>query len=335
MSDTSKADSYAALKIKDFKWFIIARFLLTFGIQMQSVIIGWHIYEITRDPLSLGLIGIAEAVPFFCVALFAGHLADIINRKKLILVSNVVYVLCAVALLLVSTALEHTLSIFGTMPIYSIIFVTGFARGFMFPSQTALIAQLVPREKLGNALTWNSASWQVAEMVGPAAGGLLCGFYGVAPVYFLTAALASAAFVFFFLIKDRPIPRKTKDETIAESLSAGVKFVFGNQIVLSAISLDMFAVFFGGAVAVLPVFADEILHAGPKGLGFLRAAPVIGALFMSIAQTRWPLFKNAGKNLLIAVAGFGTSIILFALSNNFYLSLFLLMMSGMFDSISV
>ncbi|HEX3075165.1 MAG TPA: MFS transporter, partial [Ignavibacteriales bacterium] len=132
-----------------------------------------------------------------------------------------------------------------------------------------------------------------------------------------------------------PIPRKAKDETITESLSAGVKFVFGNQIVLSAISLDMFAVFFGGAVAVLPVFADEILHAGPKGLGFLRAAPVIGALVMSIAQTRWPLFKNAGKNLLIAVAGFGTSIILFALSNNFYLSLFLLMMSGMFDSISV
>jgi MFS family permease len=330
-----KVDTYSSLKIVDFRWFLAARFLLTMAIQMQSVVIGWHIYDITHDALSLGLIGLAEVIPFFCVALFAGHVADRVNRKTIILLSNIVYIICAAALFLTSAYLEHVLGFLGTAPIYFIIFITGFARGFMFPAQTALIAQLVPRSVLGNALTWNSISWQVAEMAGPTAGGLICGFFGVSPVYFLVSVLSALGMLFFSFMRSKPLPQRATEENLWQSLGAGIKFVFSNQIILSAISLDMFAVFFGGAISVLPIFADQLLHVGARGLGFLRAAPVVGALVMSLVQTKWPLFKHAGRNLLICVFGFGLSIIMFALSRNFYLSLFILMLSGMFDSVSV
>ena len=328
-------DAYASLRINNFKRFIIARFLLTFAIQMQSVIVGWQVYALTHDALSLGLIGISEVIPFFCVALFAGHAADIINRKKIILVSNLVYFICAAALLLVSTSLRPLLAIYGVIPIYLIIFITGIARGFMSPAQTAFVAQLVPRELFGNASTWNSIAWQTAEITGPAIGGLVYGFWGIGPAYLLVIILSSMGFIFFFFTQKQPLPERNKEENIWQSLSAGIQFVFGNQVLLSAITLDMFAVFFGGVVCVLPIFADQIFHTGAKGLGFLRAAPAAGAITMSIIQTHWPLFKQAGRNLFVGVFIFGISIILFAFSRNFYLSLFILMIGGMADNISV
>lgn len=328
-------DAYASLRIKDFKRFIIARFLLTFAIQMQSVIVGWQIYALTHDALSLGLIGISEVIPFFCVALFAGHVADIINRKKIILVSNLVYFICAAALLLVSTSLHPLLAIYGAIPIYVVIFITGIARGFMSPAQTAFAAQLVPRELFGNASTWNSIAWQTAEITGPAIGGLVYGFWGIGTAYSLVIILSSLGFIFFYFVKKQPLPERNKEENIWQSLSSGIKFVFGNQVLLSAITLDMFAVFFGGVVCVLPIFADQIFHTGAKGLGFLRAAPAAGAITMSIIQTHWPFFKKAGRNLIVGVFIFGISIILFAFSKNFYLSLIILMIGGMADNISV
>ena len=328
-------DAYAALRINDFKRFITARFLLTFAIQMQSVIVGWQIYALTHDALSLGLIGLSEVVPFFCVALFAGHAADIINRKKIILVSNLVYFICAAALLLVSTSLHPLLAIYGAIPIYVVIFITGIARGFMSPAQTAFAAQLVPRELFGNASTWNSIAWQTAEITGPAIGGLVYGFLGIGAAYSLVIILSLMGLIFFFFTKKQPLPERNKEENIWQSLSSGIKFVFGNQVLLSAITLDMFAVFFGGVVCVLPIFADQIFHTGAKGLGFLRAAPAAGAITMSIIQTRWPLFKKAGRNLIVGVFIFGISIILFAFSKNFYLSLIILMIGGMADNISV
>jgi MFS family permease len=328
-------DAYAALRIHNFRRFVIARFLLTFAIQMQSVIVGWQVYALTHDALSLGLIGISEVIPFFCVALFAGHAADIISRKKLILTSNLVYFICAAALLLVATNLRPLLAIYGAMPIYVIIFITGIARGFMSPAQSAFAAQLVPRELFGNASTWNSIAWQTAEITGPAIGGLVYGFWGIGPAYSLVIILSAMGFIFFFFTKKQPLPERDKDENIWQSLSSGIKFVFGNQVLLSAITLDMFAVFFGGVVCVLPIFADQVFHTGAKGLGFLRAAPAAGAIIMSIIQTHWPLFKKAGRNLFIGVFVFGLSIILFAFSKNFYLSLFILMIGGMFDNISV
>jgi MFS family permease len=328
-------DAYASLRINNFKRFIIARFLLTFAIQMQSVIVGWQVYALTHDALSLGLIGFAEVIPFFCVALFAGHVADIINRKKIILVSNLVYFICAAALFIVATSLRPLLATYGVIPIYLIIFITGIARGFMSPAQTAFAAQLVPRELFGNASTWNSIAWQTAEITGPAIGGLVYGFWGIGPAYSLVIILSSMGFMFFLFTKKQPLPERNKEENIWQSLSAGIQFVFGNQVLLSAITLDMFAVFFGGVVCILPIFADQVFHTGAKGLGFLRAAPAAGAITMSVIQTHWPLFKKAGRNLFIGVFIFGISIILFAFSKNFYLSLFILMIGGMADNISV
>ncbi|MGE5412498.1 MAG: MFS transporter [Clostridiales bacterium] len=333
--DLNTNDAYAALRIVDYRRFITARFLITFAIQMQSVVIGWQIYQITHDALSLGLIGMAEAIPFLGVTLFAGHIADLVDRKYIILLSNLVYFICTIALLLISTVLQPLLSSFGPMPIYMVIFITGLARGFLSPAQSAFAAQLVPKELFGNASTWNSVAWQVAEVGGPAIGGLICGFWGFAAAYFFVMTFSAIGWLFFFFVKKRPVPVKAKDETIWESLSSGLKFVFGNQIILSAISLDMFAVFFGGAISVLPIFADQVLHTGAKGLGFLRAAPAVGAIMMSLVQAYWPPFKKAGRNLLICVFGFGVCIILFAISKSFYLTMFILMVSGMFDNVSV
>jgi MFS family permease len=334
-SNLNTADAYAALKINDFRRFLTARFLLTFAIQMQSVIVGWQIYQLTHDALSLGLIGMSEAIPFFCVALFAGHVADIVNRKKIILISNLVYFICALALLLIATSLHHALSMFGATPIYLIIFITGIARGFMSPAQSAFAAQLVPRELFGNASTWNSVTWQIAEITGPAVAGLLCGFFSIGLGYFFVTCFSAIGLLFYTFIQNKPLPERTKTETIWQSLSAGIKFVFNNQVLLSAISLDMFAVFFGGAVCILPIFADQVLHIGAEGLGFLRAAPAAGAIIMSFVQAHHPMFKNAGRNILICVFAFGLCIIAFALSRNFYLAFFVLMLSGMVDNVSV
>ncbi|MGE5621125.1 MAG: MFS transporter [archaeon] len=328
-------DAYASLRIKDYRWFVYARFLLTIAIQMQSVVVGWQVYALTHDALSLGMIGISEAIPFLCITLFAGHVADIFNRKNIILLSGLVYFICAIALLLIATSLHPVLAVYGVMPIYLIIFITGLARGFMSPAQFAFMSQLIPRELFGNASTWNSVTWQVAEVTGPALGGLIYGFFGVGTAYTTVVVFSALGWIFFSVVKKKALPERVKKENVWESLSTGLKFVFNNQMVLSALSLDMFAVFFGGAVSVLPIFADQVLHTGAKGLGFLRAAPAIGAIIMSFIQAHNPLFRKAGRNLLFAVFGFGLCIITFALSKNFYLSLFILMLSGMFDNVSV
>src|ERR1035437_3337235 len=238
-------DAYAVLKIRDFKWFVFARFLFTLAIQMQSVIVGWQIYELTHDALYLGLIGLAEAIPFLIIALFAGHIADIFNRKKIILISTLVYSICAVALFLISSQFHNYLVIFGSLPIYLVIIITGLARGFLTPAISAFAAQLVPKELFGNASTWNSIAWQTAAVTGPAIGGLIYGFFGIEVSYFLVICFSIIGLFFFTVIRNKPMPERTRDENIFQSLSAGLRFVFHNQIILSAISLDMFAVFFG------------------------------------------------------------------------------------------
>lgn len=334
-SKLNTTDAYASIKIKDFRWFVCARFILTFGIQMQSLIVGWQIYQLTHDALSLGLIGLSEALPFLSITLYGGHIADKTSRKKIILYSNLIYFICALALLGVSTQFRTLLNIYGTLPIYIIIVITGFARGFMGPAQSSFVAQLIPRELYGNAYTWNSLAWQIAEVSGPAAGGLIYGFFGIGSAYLTVVILSAIGFLFYTRIAEKPIPQGKTKETIWQSLTGGLKFVFKDQIILSAITLDMFAVFFGGAVAVLPIFADQVLRVGAKGLGFLRAAPAVGEIIMSVIQVHKPFFKNAGRNLLLCVFGFGIAIILFALSKSFYFSLFLLFLSGLFDNVSV
>jgi len=328
-------NAYAVWRIASFRKFISGRFFLTFAIQMQSVIIGWQVYDLTHDPFSLGLIGLAEAIPFLAVALFAGHVADLFNRKKIIVFTASIYVLCAFALLLISLNLKDWFPITGVLPLYVVIAITGLARAFFYPAQSAYMAQIVPRELYTNSSTWNSTIWHIAAVSGPAAGGLIYGFAGQLPAYFCVLFFSTFSLLFFLTSAKIPLPERTKNEKIVESLSTGLRFVFANQILLGAMALDMFGVLFGGAVAMLPVFAKEVLFIGPQGLGFLRAAPAFGAVLMALILAYFPPVYKSGQKLLISVALFGLCIVLFAISKNFWLSFALLALSGMFDNISV
>jgi MFS family permease len=330
-----KPDPYAAIKVRDFRLFILSRLFITLAIQIQGVVVGWQIYEITKDPLSLGLIGLAEAVPAITVSLYAGHLADVVERKKIILACVFVLSLCSLALLYFTTNIGSFVLQSGSFPIYAVIFVSGIARGFLSPANFSLMPQLVDRSLYQNAVTWNSTIWEGASVGGPMVGGLIYGFFGITAAYATDALLVMAALGCYMAIPNRPLPPVSEEQGIYEKIKAGIKFVFKNQIILSAISLDLFAVLFGGAVALLPIFADEILHVGTVGLGFLRSAPSIGALLMAVYITHHPIQRHIGKILLLCVAGFGFCMIGFALSTSFILSMSLLILSGMFDCVSV
>ena len=326
-------DPYASLRLPDFRKYIAARFFITIAIQIQAVVVSWQIYDRTGDPLSLGLIGLAEALPAISVALFAGHISDTRNRKHVITASLFVLMLCSLALLVFTR--DSLLSIYGTLPLYSVIFISGIARGFLGPSAFAFMAQIVPRNLYSNSATWNSTTWQTGAVTGPALGGLLYGFYGITISYAVDMFFVGVSLFFLLLVPSRPLPPRKRQEPFMESLRSGLQFVFKNQIMVGAMSLDLFAVLFGGAVALLPIFADEILKVGPQGLGFLRSAPSFGAVIMAMILAHHPPHRNSGKNLLFSVAGFGISIILFALSTNYYLSLLFLALAGMFDNVSV
>ena len=302
---------------------------------MQSVIVGWQVYDLTHDALSLGLIGLSEAIPFLTVALFAGHVADIINRKFIISIAATVYVLCAIVLLYMSYIMPVLYQSSGVLPLYIIIAITGLARAFFFPAQSAYMAQLVPRNLYANSSTWNSTIWHIAAVSGPAAGGLVYGFAGIHAAFMCVVFFSTISLLFFYTSKSVALPARTVGEGIFTSLSTGIKFVFGHQVLLGALALDMFGVLFGGAVALLPVFASEVLHTGPQGLGFLRAAPAFGAVLMAMILAYHPPIHRSGRMLLWAVGGFGACIIFFAISGNFFLSIGLLAISGMFDNVSV
>jgi len=326
---------YAALRIRDFRLFILSRLCVTLAIQMQGVVVGWQIYEYTGDPLSLGLIGLAEAIPAITVSLYAGHLADIVDRKKIILGCVLTLSFCSLALLYFTTNLGSFLLTSGTLPIYLVIFVSGVARGFLSPATFSFMPQLIDRSLYQNAITWNSTIWEGAAVGGPMIGGLIYGFFGITAAYTIDAVLVLAALFLYFSIPSRPLPPISEEQGIKEKIAAGIKFVFKNQIILSAISLDLFAVLFGGAVALLPIFADEVLQVGKIGLGFLRSAPAIGAVLMAVYITHNPIKRNIGKILLWCVGGYGVCMILFSLSSNFWLSMGILVVSGMFDCVSV
>ncbi len=328
-------DSYAALRFREFNFFVAARFLLTVAIQIQSTVVGWQIYDLTKDPLSLGLIGLAEAIPFMSVILYAGHLADLINRKKIITLALLAYFSGALLLLLFTWQLSWVIGTWGVAPIYLVICLIGVARGFAGPSFSSMVVQLVPRELYANAVTWNTTVWQVAAVSGPALGGLLYGFTGITSAYATVVVLIALSLSLITFIAARPVPQTEVRESLKTRLRDGISFVFNNQVLLSALSLDLFAVFFGGAVALLPIFASEVLRVGPEGLGLLRAAPALGSALMGLVLAHRPPLHNSGRKLLVYVAGFGVCIIGFALSRNFYLSLGLLALSGALDSISV
>jgi MFS family permease len=334
MNNRGGHDAYAVLKITDFRWFIMGRFFLTLAIQMQSVIIGWQIYEITHDALYLGIIGLAEVIPFLVLALFAGHVADSVIRKRIILITNSLYVVCATGLLFLS---YQSIGSHGTglITLYWVIALTGVARAFFYPAQSAYMAQIVPKELYSNSSTWNSTIWHIAAVTGPALGGLIYGFVGIHVAYTVVVLLSVISLALFSSMHSKPLPERGKKLGVIHSLVEGLQFVFRQQLLLGAMTLDMFAVLFGGAIALLPIFAAEVLHVGPQGLGILRAAPAFGAVIMSFILAYYPPVRKTGIKLFFGVAGFGLCMFVFAVSRNFYLSLVILVLSGVFDNISV
>lgn len=330
-SDSSASTSVA---IPQFRYYLAFRFLLTFSIQMQAIVVGWQVYEITKDPLSLGLIGLAEAISYIGTALFGGYVADRFDRRRIAFVCAMMYNACSMGLLAV-TLFEPANARHAVWFFYGIVFFIGIARGFFAPAISALFAQIIPRRLYLNGSAWNTNVWHTAAVAGPAAGGIVYGYFGVVPAYITLIAISIGATLVIFRIPDYPFERSKDRESVFQSISKGVGFVFSNQVILGALGLDLIAVLFGGAVAVLPVFAQDVLHTGPEGLGFLRAAPFLGSIIMGLWLARQGPMRHAGWNMIGSVAAFGACMIVFAISKNYLLSFSMLFLSGVFDTVSV
>jgi MFS family permease len=322
-------DPYAALRFRDFRLLLVGTLLEVVGQQMLGVAIGWELYERTRDPLALGLIGLVQVAPVVLLALPAGHLADRFDRKWIAVVTALALALGALGLALLSFTV-------GPLAlVYACLLLIGIARAFQSPATSSLLAQVVPAQHFSNAATWESSAWQASAIIGPALGGLIIAARGSATlVYAATAGMLLVAALALGLLRPRPVARVEEQMTL-RSLLAGLRFVWHTKLILAAITLDMFAVLLGGATALLPIFAKDILQVGATGLGWLRAAPAIGALLAAIVIAYLPPFKRAGRTLLLVVAGFGLATIVFGLSRSFVLSLLMLGLLGALDNISV
>jgi MFS family permease len=326
-------DPYVSLRNRNYLWYLASSVAMTLGTQIQATVVAWQVYALTKDPLSLGLVGLAEALPFIGAALYAGHVADRHNRKGLALLAIGIQTLCGVTLLSYTLA-PGVLAGGRVAPIYAVVFVSGLARSFLQPARTALGAEIVPRDTYANAVAWRSSLWQFAAVMGPALGGVLYGFSGARSAYATEAVLCFLGLLLFARIAYTPRPKAAQEGTIGANLTIGIRFLLTQPELLGAQLLDLFSVLFGGAPALLPIFASEILHTGPQGLGILRAAPAAGAVLMSVVLAHRKL-RKAGPTLFLCVGAFGLCWIVFALSRSFWLSLALLAVSGMVDNVSV
>lgn len=335
MEKEKSQNPYAVFMVPEFVPFIGGRFFLTIAIQMQSVIVGWQVYALTKNVFALGMIGLTEAIPFIITSFFSGHVADSFDRRKIIRWATSFFMLATLALFYFSLNDSAFLKAYGVSPIFGVIVSVGIARGFLSPAVPSLLTQIVPRHLYTNSATWNTTVWHIGAIAGPAMAGIIYGYFGGSVAYGINVLFLLLSIFFFSFISFRPLPAKQQHESLKQSLMVGIKFVFSQQIILGALSLDLFAVLFGGAVAMLPAIADTVLHVGPKELGILRAAPAAGAVLMALILAYHPPIKNSGKKLLLSVSAFGLFTILFALSTNFYLSLFLLLLTGAFDNVSV
>ncbi len=359
----SRHDPYAAFRSRSYAFFTSGNLLSIIGRQMLAVAVEWEIYARTHSATALGLVGLVFAVPIVGLSLPAGHLADRISRKHIILVSQIFSAITSALLALVSwqhlaipnnaavrgcnAGLTAIASIFEkhqpgfhfddpSIPlIYLLLFLGAVARTFSWAARASFFPTLVPRDAFANAVTWNNSVFQVGSVVGPAISGFVVAHLGFPIVYMVDAV---TAFLFFLLVL--PIPRakaavRRASETTWQSVAAGMKFVFSRKVILATITLDLFAVLLGGSVALLPIFADQILHCGPVGLGWMRAAPAIGAFAMAVMVAYLPPMRQAGKALLWCVTGFGIATIIFGLSKMLWLSLGMLFVAGALDSVSV
>ncbi|MEZ7499111.1 MFS transporter [Flavobacterium sp. Arc3] len=332
-----KKDPYAALRYKEFNTFLLLRFAMVFAWSMQFIVIEWQVYSITKDPLSLGIIGLMEVIPAISMALFAGHIVDQKEKKGLLVKCILAFSVISFGLFLLTwPAIVHDYSLKTILySIYFLVFLGGLVRAFLGPTIFSLLSLLVPKKVYPNAATWSSSVWQIASVVGPAVAGFSITLIGVH--WSMCSVFACSVFALLFLsqIEKKPILNPKIGEPVMQSLTEGIKFVFNNKTILGAITLDMVSVLFGGAIALLPIFAQDILKVGPEGFGFLRAAPAVGAFITMLITAYVPLSKNAGMKLLIAIFSFGICIIVFGLSTIFWVSLLALFFSGVFDGISV
>jgi MFS family permease len=335
-----KAESLQILKIPEFRLFFVARFFLTLAIQMEFSTITLQIYyEYSKEEFILGLIGLTEAIPFVISSFFSGHFSDRLPRKRIILIAIFLLLLGAVLLFLNAEPFIGLMRSMGMHALFVIVFLFGIIRSFLASTTHPFMSQIVPREMYTHSATLNSTAWHVGSILGPVFAGIVYGYnkgnnanicHGIETVLFFIA------FLFIFLIKNKGIPSNTnKEETILESMKVGMRFVFTNKMVLSVLSLDLFAVLFGGAVAMIPAFTDKILHMGPEAYGLLRTAPAIGAVLMALFMIVVPPARTAGRALMWSVAAFGLFTILFALCENYWLAFICLIATGAFDNVSV
>ena len=332
-----KLDPYAALRFKEFNFFLFIRFILVFGWSMQFIIVEWEVYSLTKDPLSLGLIGLVEVIPAISTALFAGHIVDQREKKMLFVQCILAFLLVAIGYYFITSPYvydnyENSQILTG---IYVLVFLGGFIRAFIGPTIFSLVALIVPKRVYPNAATWSSSTWQLAVVLGPAFAGFSIAWIGVHNSMGIVLSTIIIGLLLIGFIKKKPILNPKIGEPIFQSLKAGLNFVYKTKAILVALTLDMVAVLFGGAIALLPIYAQDILNVGSEGFGILRAAPAVGSVLMMVASAHIPLTRNAGKKLLFAIFCFGISIIVFGVSDIFWLSVFALFMYGLTDGVSM
>lgn len=320
------------LRSRGFRWLLLYRICTLLSYQIVAVTVGWHVYELTGDPLALGLVGLAEVVPYFCIAPFSGYLVDHLPRRKLGAAACTLLAINAGVLALIASG---ALSTHGTWPIYLAVAVGGIGRSFLGPVYNALFARVLQRAQFGHGASLGSVVFQIGLVLGPAAGGVLVGAAGKPVAYAVGTAVAllAAATLLAMPVSEPALPQQRGP--IFRSIAEGARFVAGNQIMLGAMALDMFSVLLGGAMSMLPAFIKDILHEGPEALGILRAAPAVGSILIALWLTRHPLQRHAGRILLLAVACFGLCTMAFALSRHLWLSTLLLVLYGVCDGVSV
>ncbi|HEY4935979.1 MAG TPA: MFS transporter, partial [Puia sp.] len=336
-TDHPRSSPLDAMRIPEFRSLVIGRFIFIMGLRMMSTMVGWWIYNLTNAPLAIGIVGLSEFIPAVSLALYAGHVIDLSEKRKLILRGVGLYGLAAMLLLILSTALgtsnlhPHIVAIF----IYLIIFGTGIVRSFTGPVFSVMLAQVVPKNILQNAITWNTSAFLSASIAGHAIGGFLIAGLGNTGTMIVVVLLVFISFIVLTALKRKPALNERGEKKTLESVKEGLSFVFRTKEILGAVSLDLFAVLFGGATALIPVYARDILKVGARGFGFLNGASDMGSIFIVILLTLFPPRRKQGKKLLFAVAGFGICIIIFGLSKLFWLSFAVLLLSGVLDGISV
>ncbi|MDB4353036.1 MFS transporter [Porticoccaceae bacterium] len=333
----AKNDPYAALRIKEFNIFLFLRLFLVFGWSMQFIVIEWQVYSITKDPLSLGIIGLMEIIPAFTMALFAGHIVDQKEKRNLLAICIAAFSLISLGLFLLTT--DEVVGNWSTKSIlysiYALVFFGGFLRAFFGPIIFSLVALIVPKKTYPNAATWSTSTWKTAAVLGALFGGFFISWIGVDNTLCIVFVMVVVSFFLNFLIKKKPILNKNIGEPVKESLKVGIRFVFQNKAILGALTLDMIAVLFGGTVAILAIFAQDILEVGSEGFGILNASISLGSIVTMFATTYIPISRNTGRKLLISIFIFGVSIIGFGLSSVFWISVLLLFISGAADGISM